>query len=154
MTRPQVPCQIPKSPTMLKSRSSWNLVPFPASSTKGGEKGMLKALGLDQEEGQFIQLLGLASKLTTSWLVHLRKHFWCWDKPRAIWTHLTHHSLDFEEATTFPHIVFSALLCRTRIRMVFIPGTPKEESQNCLSLDSWDFGSSQLPTQTSDWDEV
>ncbi len=23
-------------PTMLKSESSWNLVPFPASSTKGG----------------------------------------------------------------------------------------------------------------------
>ncbi len=36
-----------KSPTMLKSGSSWNLVPFPASSTKGGERGVLKAPGLD-----------------------------------------------------------------------------------------------------------
>jgi hypothetical protein len=33
--------------TMLKSESSWNLVSLPASSTKGGERGVLKALGLD-----------------------------------------------------------------------------------------------------------
>jgi hypothetical protein len=31
---------------MSKSGSSWNLVPFPASSIKGGERGVLKALGL------------------------------------------------------------------------------------------------------------
>jgi hypothetical protein len=43
-----------KGPTMLESGSNWNLVPLPASSTKGGERGMLKASGLDQEEGQFI----------------------------------------------------------------------------------------------------
>jgi hypothetical protein len=36
-----------KSPTMLKSESSWNLVPLPTSSTKGGERGMLKAPGLE-----------------------------------------------------------------------------------------------------------
>jgi hypothetical protein len=34
-----------KGPTMLKSGNSWNLVPLPASSTKGGEKGVLKAPG-------------------------------------------------------------------------------------------------------------
>jgi len=45
--RPQVPCQTQKSPTMLKSKSSWNLVPLLASNTKGGEKGMLKASGLN-----------------------------------------------------------------------------------------------------------
>jgi len=37
---------------MLKSESSWSLVPFPASSTKGGEKGVLEAPGSDYEEGQ------------------------------------------------------------------------------------------------------
>jgi hypothetical protein len=37
---------------MLKSGSSWNLVPLPASSTKGGERGVLKAPRLDYEEGQ------------------------------------------------------------------------------------------------------
>ncbi len=49
---------------MLKSRTSWNLVPFPSSSIKGGEKGVLKALGLDQEEQQLFQLLGPTSKPT------------------------------------------------------------------------------------------
>ncbi len=49
---------------MLKSGSSWNLVSLLASSIKRGERGMLKALGLDQEEGQLIQLLGPASKPT------------------------------------------------------------------------------------------
>jgi len=52
-------------------------------------------------------------KPTTSWLDHLRKHSWCWDKPRATLTHWTHHGPDSEEATTFLHIVFSALLHRT-----------------------------------------
>jgi hypothetical protein len=41
-----------EGPTMLKCGSSWILVPLPASSTKGGERSMLKAPGLDQEEGQ------------------------------------------------------------------------------------------------------
>ncbi len=47
---------------MLKNGSSWNLVPLPTSSTKGGERGMLKAPRLNQEEGQLIQLLDHASK--------------------------------------------------------------------------------------------
>jgi hypothetical protein len=34
-----------KGPTMSKSGSSWNLVSLLASNTKGGERGMLKALG-------------------------------------------------------------------------------------------------------------
>jgi hypothetical protein len=50
--------------------------------------------------------------------------------------------MDSREATTFPHIVFFALLRRTRIQMAFIPRTPKEESRNCPDLDSRDFGSS------------
>ncbi len=49
---------------MLKSGSSWNLVSLLASNTKGGERGVLKAPGLDQEEGQLIQLLGPTSKPT------------------------------------------------------------------------------------------
>jgi hypothetical protein len=39
-----------RGPTMLKSGSSWNLVPLQASNTKGGgggERGVLKAPGLD-----------------------------------------------------------------------------------------------------------
>ncbi len=66
----------------------------------------------------------------TSWLIHLRKHSWCWDKPWATRTHFTHHGLDSGEATTFPHIVFSALLRCTHTRMALCPGTPKVESRN------------------------
>ncbi len=62
MTRSQVPYQTQKGPTMSKSGSSWNLVMLLAFSTKGGERGVLKAPGLDQKEGQTIQLLGPASK--------------------------------------------------------------------------------------------
>jgi len=36
-----------KGPTMLKSGNSWNLVLLPSSSTKGGERGVLKAPRLD-----------------------------------------------------------------------------------------------------------
>ncbi len=61
---------------MLKSGSSWNLVPFPASSTKGGKRGVLKALGLDQEEGQRSQLLGFASKLTNKLASSHSEAFW------------------------------------------------------------------------------
>ncbi len=49
---------------MLKSGSSWNLVLLLASSTKGGERGVLEALRLDQEQGQLIQLFGPTSKPT------------------------------------------------------------------------------------------
>jgi len=40
---------------------------------------------------------------------------------------LTYHGLDSGEATTFPHIVFSALLRGSRIRMAVFLGTPKVE---------------------------
>jgi hypothetical protein len=37
--------------------------------------------------------------------------------------------------------------------MAHFPGTPKEESHNCLKLDSRDFGHSQLLAPTFDWSE-
>jgi hypothetical protein len=58
------------------------------------------------------------------------------------WTDLIHHGPDLGEATTFPHIVYSALLRGGYIRMAFCPGTPKVESRNCPDLDSRDFGQS------------
>jgi hypothetical protein len=54
MTRPKFLVRPKKGPTMLKIGNSWNLVPLLASSTKGGERGMLKAPGLDYKEGQAI----------------------------------------------------------------------------------------------------
>jgi len=46
-------------------------------------------------------------------------------------THKTHHGSDSGEATTFPHIVFSATLRGGYIQMALFLGTPKFESRNC-----------------------
>jgi hypothetical protein len=45
--------------------------------------------------------------------------------------HKTHHGPDSGEATTFPHIVFSATLRRGYIQMALFPRTPKLESRTC-----------------------
>jgi len=49
-------------------------------------------------------------------------------------THKTHHGLDSREATTFPHIVFSATLRGGYIQMALFPGTPKLKSRNCPEI--------------------
>jgi len=72
----------------------------------------------------------------------------------GIWTHLTHHRRDSGEATTFPHIIFSAAFGGGYIQMALFPGTPKEESRNCPGLEFRDFGSSYLSAPTFDWSEV
>jgi len=56
--------------------------------------------------------------------------------------YLTHHSSDSGEATTFPHIVFSASHHGGYIRMALFLGTPKLESRNSPGLESQDFGRS------------
>jgi hypothetical protein len=45
--------------------------------------------------------------------------------------HKTHHGPDSGEATTFPHIVYSATLRWGYIQITLFPGTPKLESRNC-----------------------
>ncbi len=57
-----------------------------------------------------------------TWLVHIPGH------PLD---HETHHGPDSGEATTFPHIVFSAPRFGDYIQMALFPGTPKLESRNC-----------------------
>jgi hypothetical protein len=49
-------------------------------------------------------------------------------------THKTHHGPDSGEATSFPHIVFSATLRGGYIQMALFPGTPKLESRNCPEI--------------------
>jgi len=94
------------------------------------------------------------SKTNTSWLELILHPFWCWDKPRATLDSLDSPRPEVGEATTFPHIVFFALLRGSHIRMALFPEIPKEESQNCPGLDSRDFRNSYLPAPTSDWSEV
>ncbi len=131
-----------KGPTMLKSESSWTLVPLPTSSTKGVRGACWKLWDYIRKRDNVFSYSVLHQNQLTSWLVHIRKNFGCWDKSRVTWTHLTHHDLDSREATTFPHIIFSAFAHGTYIRMAFCLGTPKEKFRNCPSLDSRDFGNS------------
>ncbi len=47
------------------------------------------------------------------------EHFWCYDEPRATWTHKTHHNPNLGEATTFPLIIYSTPLHEGHIQMFF-----------------------------------
>jgi hypothetical protein len=138
---PKFPGRPKKGPTMLKSGSSWNLVPLPASSIEGGGwEGHVESFGIRLRRGTtYLITRSCIKNQPTSWLVHFRNHYWCWDKSRATQIHFIHYGPNSGEATTFPHIVFSALLHCTHIRMAFCPRTPKVKSQNCFGLDSRDF---------------
>jgi hypothetical protein len=65
------------------------------------------------------------------WLVHIPGHPWVLGQATSTLDHETHHGPDSGEATTFPHIVFSALHFGDYIQMALFPGTPKLESRNC-----------------------
>jgi len=66
-----------------------------------------------------------------TWLVHIPGHPWVLGQAMGILDHETHHDPDSGEATTFPHIVFSAPPRWGYIQMALFPGTPKLESRNC-----------------------
>jgi hypothetical protein len=75
--------------------------------------------------------LNLHPKQTTKWLVHIPGHPWVLGQATGTLDHKTHHGPDSGEATTFPHIVYSAARNGGYIQMAQIPGTPKLESRNC-----------------------
>jgi len=60
-----------------------------------------------------------------TWLVHIPGPLWVLGLATGTWTHKTHHGSDSGEATTFPHIVFSAASRGDYIRMAQILGTPE-----------------------------
>jgi hypothetical protein len=89
-----------------------------------------------------------------TWLVHIPGHPWVLGQATGTLDHETHHAPDSGEATTFPHIVFSASHRGGYIRMAHFVGSPEMESQNCPGLESWDFGRPQLLAPNSDREEV
>ncbi len=95
---------------------------------------MLEVPGIRLRRGQTIHLLKFASKPTISWLELILHPFGVGTSHWQPWTHLTHHGPDSGEATTFPHIVYSATFHRGYIQMALFPGTPKLESRNCLEI--------------------
>jgi hypothetical protein len=64
-------------------------------------------------------------------------HGWTTGQTR---THKTHHGPNLGEATTFPFIIYFVPSHETSTQMPFCPRTPKWESRNSQSWDSYDFG--------------
>jgi len=61
-------------------------------------------------------------------------HSWVLGQATGTLTHKTHHGPDLGEATTFPHIVFFALLRGSHIQMALFPGTSKLKFRNCPEI--------------------
>jgi hypothetical protein len=99
-----------------------------------GVEGRARSPGIRLGRGTRRSSLILHPKQTTKWLVHIWEHPWVLGQATGILDYKTHHDPDSGEATTFPHIVFSATLYRSYIQMALFPGTPKLESRNCPEI--------------------
>jgi hypothetical protein len=108
----------------------------------GGWEGRVESFGIRLGRGTLLTYSVMHPKPTTSWLELILHPFGVGTSHRRPWTHLTHHDTDSGEATTFPHIIFSALLHHAHAQMALCPRTPKMESRNSPGLDSLDFGRS------------
>jgi len=99
-----------------------------------GVEGRARSPGIKLGRGPSRSSLNLHPKQTTKWLVHIPGHPWVLGQATGTLDHKTHHGPDSGEATTFPHIVFSAPLRRDYIQVALFPGTPKLESRNCPEI--------------------
>jgi len=97
-------------------------------------EGRARSLGIRLGRGTRLSSLNLHPKPITKGLVHIREHPWVLGQATGTLTHKIHHGPDSGEATTFPHIVFSAAPRESYIRMAHFPGTPKLESRNCPEI--------------------
>jgi hypothetical protein len=107
-------------------------------STRRGREACWSSGIRTRESNKLYSLTQTCIKPTTKWLIHILEHLGVRTSHEQLWTHKTHHGPNSGEATTFPHIVFSAPFHGTYIQMAFCPKTPKE-SRNCPSLDSRHF---------------
>jgi hypothetical protein len=99
-----------------------------------GVEGRARSPGIRLGRGTSRSSLNLHPKQTTKWLVHILGHPWVLGQATGTLDHKTHHGPDLGEATTFPHIVFSATLRGDYIQMALFPGTPKLESRDCPEI--------------------
>jgi hypothetical protein len=91
--------------------------------------------GTRKNEKQFTHSSKPAQNQQTSWLAQGWSTFGARKSHGRPWTYKTHHGLDSREATTFPHIVYSAPLRGSGVRMVFfywdsqmgVPKSPRLE---------------------------
>ncbi len=132
LTHSQVPCWTHSRVQLCRVAESWDLRAAPDFQHYRGVEGCARSPGIRLGRGTRLSSLNLHPKPTTRGLVHIREHPWVLGQATGTLTHKIHHGLDSGEATTFPHIVFSAPLHRGYIQMALFPGTPKLESRNCL----------------------
>ncbi len=104
---------------------------LPTLNTRRGRGGVLSLWDQTRKRDKLLSYQVLHPKPTTRWLELILHLFGVGTSHGQPWTHLIHHDPDSGEATTFPHIVYSALFRGGHIRMAFCPGTPKVESRNC-----------------------
>ncbi len=105
---------------------------LPAFSTKRG-KGACWSSGIRirmSDKPYSLSYSILHQNQPTSWLVHIRSTFGVGTSHGQPWTRLIHNGPNLGEATTFPHMVYSALFRHTYIRMVLFSrdsknGVPK-----------------------------
>ncbi len=107
-----------------------------------GVEGRARSPGIRLGGGTRRSSLNLHPKPTTKGLINIREHPWVLGQATGTLTHKTHHGPDSGEATTFPHIVFSAAPRGSCIRMAHFLGTPELESRNCPGWNPETFGSS------------
>ncbi len=131
MTHSQVPGWTHLRVQLCVVVESWDLEGAPDFQHYRGVEGRARSPGIRLRRGIRRSSLNLHPKQTTKWLVHIQEHHWVFGQAMGTLTHKTHHGPDSGEATTFPHIVFSAMLCGDYIQMAFFPRTPKLESRNC-----------------------
>jgi hypothetical protein len=113
---------------------SWDSEGAPNFQHYGGVEGHARSPGIRLGRGTRGSSLNLHPKQTTKWFVHIQEHPLVLGQDTGTLDHKTHHGPDSGEATTFPHIVFSAPLRRDYIQMALFPGTPKLESRNCPEI--------------------
>jgi len=106
---------------------SWDSEGTPDFQHYKGVEGRARSPRIRLERGTRRSSLNLHPKQTTKWLVHIREHPWVLGQTTGTLDHKTHHGPDSGEATTFPHIVFSATLRnlgKLQRRWAWPPGRP------------------------------
>jgi len=134
MTHSQVPGWTHLRVQLCVVTESWDLEGAPDFQHYRGVEGRARSPGIRLGRGTRRSSLNLHPKQTTKWLVHIREHPSVLGQATGTLTHKTHHGPDSGEVTTFPHIVFSAMLHGGYIQMALFPGTPKLESRNCPEI--------------------
>jgi len=109
---------------------SWDSEGAPDFQHYKGVEGCARSPRIRLGRGTSRSSLNLHPKPTTLGLVHIPRHPWVLGQATGTLDHKIHHGPDSGEATTFPHIVFSATLRGGYIQMALFPGTPKLESRN------------------------